>query len=231
MTGDKNFGLAGGEAEARPLGKGGAVIAGQDQQERQGRHHEQGEAGRPGSPLADSERTEPEIQQDEESRKGDEVAGGAHEGPCLGNEDGEMLHDASNSFVLTLALMLPLAVCAAGPGTAGWKHIAVAAGYYCVFFLFSSWAARRCSDEEGIVVRTVFMESRLAIAVVGIAAIGFGSPVLLEIAPDVVAVAVAGSGLVDGRAVGLEARSRDCSVARALVGVVSSRGAGRKASP
>ncbi len=128
-----------------------------------------------------------------------------------------MVHDAGNSFALTLALVLALAVCVLGPGTAGWNHIAVAAGYYGVFFILSSWAARRCSREEGVPARTVFMESRLAIAVVGIAAIGFESPVLLEIAPDIVAVAIAGSGLADGSALGLVARNRGCSVVRAFL--------------
>ena len=134
-----------------------------------------------------------------------------------------MVCDVGNSFALTLALAVALGVCALGAGTANWKHIAVAAGYYGVLFVFSSWAARRWGGKDGFLARTAFMESRIAIVLIGAAAVAFGSPVLLEIAPDVVAVAIAGSGLADGRALGLEARIRGCSVARAFLGAVSSR--------
>jgi len=165
----------------------------------------------------------PEVQQGEGSGQRDEVAGGAHGGPRPRNEDREMVHDAGNSLALTLALAMPLAVCALGPGTAGWRHIAVAAGYYGILFAFSSWAARRWGGKDGVLARSVFMESRIAIALIGFAAVGFGSPVLLEIAPDVLAVAIAGSGLADGRSVGLEGRIRGCSVARALLCVARDR--------
>ncbi len=169
------------------------------------------------------EGSEPEVLQGEESGQRDEVAGGAQGGPGPRNEDREMVHDAGNSLALTLALAMPLAVCALGPGTAGWRHIAVAAGYYGILFVFSSWAARRWGGKDGVLARSVFMESRIAIALIGFAAVGFGSPVLLEIAPDVLAVAIAGSGLADGRSVGLETRIRGCSVARALLCVARDR--------
>ena len=163
--------------------------------------------------------------------KSEEIAGEADKGPDVGNEHRERVHEVGNSYALTLALVLVLAVCAAGPGTAGWGHIGISAGYYGVLFAFSSWTARCWGGWDGILARTVFMESRLAIVVIGVAAIGFRSPVLLEIAPDVVAVAIAGSGLADGTALGLEARRRDCSVVRALVGLALNRKTGGKVLP
>ena len=222
--------LLSGQPETPGRRQGRAVIAGQDEQEGGDGRYDRGGEGRADYPLAESERAEPEIQQDEESRQRDEIAGGAHGGPGFGNEDRDMVHDAGNSFALTLALAMPLAVCALGPGTAGWKHIAVAAGYYGILFAFSSWAARRWGGKEGVLARTVFMESRIAVVLIGFAAVGFGSPVLLEIAPDVLAVTIAGSGLADGRSVGLLARGHGCSVLRVSWVVLSDREARRKAS-
>ena len=227
---EKGFGKArpfGRQPEAAGLRPGGAPIAGQDEQEGGDSRYEEGEQGGAEYQFTENGRAEPEVQQDKESGQRDEVTAGAHGGPGFGNEE---VHDAGSSFALTLALAMPLAVCLLGPGTAGWRHIAVAAGYYGILFVFSSWAARRWGGKDGVLARSVYMESRIAIALIGFAAVGFGSPVLLEIAPDVLAVAIAGSGLVDGRAVGLEARIRGRSVARALLCVASDRGAGRKAS-
>ena len=74
------------DPEARPLGKCRAVVAGQDRKQGDERRHEQGEPGGAQYPSAGSERAEPKLEQDDESRKRDEVAGGAHGGLWPGGE-------------------------------------------------------------------------------------------------------------------------------------------------
>ncbi len=60
--------------------------------------------------------------------------------------------------------------------------------------------------KRGLLDRTAFRESRLAVAILGFAAVAFGSPLLLDIAPDILAVAIAGAGYADGIAVGSSRR-------------------------
>lgn len=139
------------------------------------------------------------VSQEAHEEKGKEVSGNACKAP---EEVGDAIHDAGISLILTLALAWSLTVCALGPQTAGWKHIAVAGGCWCALFGFSFWAARRWGVENGLLARTAFRESRLAIATIGFAAVVFGSPVLLAIAPDILAVAIAGAGYADGMALG-----------------------------
>ncbi len=124
----------------------------------------------------------------------------------LGREVGDREHDAGTSLALTLALAWPLAVCALGPQTADWKHIAVSGGFWCALFGFSFCVTRRWGAKRGLLDRTAFRESRLAIAILGFAAVAFGSPLLLDIAPDILAVAIAGAGYADGIAVGSSRR-------------------------
>ncbi len=93
---------------------------------------------------------------------------------------------------------MPLAVCALGAGTAGWKHIAVAGGYWCALFGISFWVVRRWGSGEARPVKAAFVECRLAIALIGIAAVTFRSPVLLEVVPDILAVTIAAAGCMDG---------------------------------
>ena len=126
-----------------------------------------------------------------------------------------------------------------------WKHIAVmrrlGAVLRALLFAFGEAAAARFGfGGGGVRARGVAREecacapwrcsceSRIE-GWIGFAAVGFGSPVLLEIAPDVLAVTIAGSGLADGRALGLEARAQDRSVAR-VIGSGVGWGKGRRAS-
>ncbi len=111
-------------------------------------------------------------------------------------------HEAGTSLLMTVFLVVPLAICALGAGTAGWKHIAVSGGYWCALFGVSFQVTRRRGSGCGTRFRAVFVEGRLAIAIVGFAAIAFGSPVLLEVVPDILAVAIAAAGCADGVAVG-----------------------------
>ena len=126
-------------------------------------------------------------------------------------DGGEIRHDAGLSLILTFILVVLLVVCALGPQTAGWNHIAVAGGYWCALFGVLYWAVRRRGAWEKGPVRTVFFESRLVIALMGFAAIAFRSPVLLEIVPDILAVAIAVAGGMDGMAVGDSRRLREAA--------------------
>ena len=176
--------------------------AGQEQYGSDEDGHEQGESGRPESRVPRQEGVEAKKQKGHEERDGNEVSGGAYIGPEVGGDGGEIRHDAGLSLILTFILFALLVVCALGPQTAGWKHIAVAGGYWCVLFGILYWAARRGGAGEKAPVRTVFVESRLAIAILGFAAVAFRSPVLLEVVPDILAVAIAAAGGMDGVAVG-----------------------------
>lgn len=203
-------------------------VAGKDQGERnEGGHSQDGERWAK-NPSAERERSKPEIHEKAPGGQCDEKSGETHCGPCLGNEDREVFHDAGKSLALTLFLALPLGICAAGPGTAGWEHIAVSAGFYCVLFGLCSWATGHWGAEKDPVHRTVFMESRLAIGTIGIAAIGFRSPALLGVAPDILAVGIAMAGYADGIAVGLVAHRCGCSRLRAFAAVCLHRGGGRE---
>lgn len=140
--------------------------------------------------------------------------GEAHIVTEIGGDGGKIRHDAGLSLILTFILAVLLAVCALGPQTAGWKHIAVAGGYWCVLFGILYWAVRRRGAGEEAPVRTAFVESRLAIALIGFAAVAFRSPVLLDIAPDILAVAIAAAGGMDGMAVGDSHRLREVASRR-----------------
>ncbi len=174
-------------------------VAGQDQRAGQNREEQKGDPGRSGSVLPPQDGAEAVSQEDHEEN-GKEVSGEACKAP---EEVGDSFHDAGISLILTLALAWSLTVCALGPQTAGWKHIAVAGGCWCALFGFSFWAARRWGVENGLLARTAFRESRVAIATIGFAAVLFGSPALLAIAPDILSVAIAGAGYADGVAVGV----------------------------
>ena len=129
----------------------------------------------------------------------------------LSRDGGEIRHDAGLSLILTFILVALLAVCALGPQTAGWKHIAVAGGYWCALFGILYWAVRRRGAGEKAPVRTAFVEIRLAIALIGFAAVTVRAPVLLEIVPDILAVAIAAAGGMDGMAVGDSHRLREAA--------------------
>ena len=218
--------MAGGQPEARPFRKGGMPEAGSNEENGNKERHENGEPARADMPGPQLDRANAEVEKDQEGGKRNGEPGEAHGEIGHGDEGGDVFHDAVTSFALTLALVMPLAVCALGPQTAGWQHIAVAGGYYCFLFGFSCWAARRWGAASGGVYRTAFRESRLAIVVIGVAAVGFRSPALLAIAPDVLAVAIATSGYADGLAVGLLARWRGCSSVGALWTVMRIRDPG-----
>ena len=114
---------------------------------------------------------------------------------------------------------MPLAICALGAGTAGWEHIAVSGGYWCVLFGISFWLWRRGVSRRETPFRALLVEGRLAIALVGFAAVTFRSPVLLEIVPDILAVAIAASGAADGMAVGVLRRRQAVPTANNAEGV------------
>lgn len=121
---------------------------------------------------------------------------------------------------MTVALVVPLAICAFGAGTAGWKHVAVSGGYWCALFGISFWLWSRRGSGRATPFRTVFVEGRLAIAIIGFAAVTFRSPVLLEVVPDILAVAIAAAGGADGMAVG-ELRRRQAVPVAGDAGVTS----------
>ena len=128
-------------------------------------------------------------------------------------------HEAETSLLMTLVLVMPLAICTLGAGTAAWKHIAVSGGYWCALFGVSFWVCRRRGSGRGTPFRALFVEGRLAIALVGFAAVTFRSPVLLEIVPDILAVAIAASGAADGMAVGVLRRRQAVPTANNAEGV------------
>ena len=132
---------------------------------------------------------------------GDEVTGDAGVSPEAIGQFGDR-HEAETSLLMTVVLVMPLAICALGAGTAGWEHIAVSGGYWCVLFGISFWLWRRGVSRRETPFRALLVEGRLAIVVVGFAAVTFRSPVLLEIVPDILALAIAAAGVADGMAVG-----------------------------
>jgi len=186
--------------------KGDVPLAGQDECAGNARGEEQGEIGRSVGRVPVQPGMEAENHKDGEHRGGESVTCKAGDIPEERSEFGDIGHDVGLSLVVTVVLAVPLAVCALGAGTAGWKHIAVAGGYWCALFGISFWVVRRKGAGNAVHARAAFVECRLAIALIGFAAVTFRSPVLLEIVPDILAVAIAAAGCMDGIAVGSSRR-------------------------
>ncbi len=99
------------------------------------------------------------------------------------------------------AVLLGLAVgCGIRAGSLGWAHLAVAGVGYAAFFGFEWVLGRRQGPECREASSGTFVESRQTVALVGVGAFAFGSPVLMELAPDVLIAAAIFGGSDDGRA-------------------------------
>lgn len=184
-------------------------VAGQDQHKGEEDGHEQGGIGRAVRRVGVQPGMDTEKDQGRDHGGRDGVTNKA----CKEPEIGRIGHDAETSLLVTFVLVVPMAICVLGAGTAGWKHIAVAGGYWCALFVISYWVVRRWGKGEGTPQKAAFVECRLAIALIGFAAVTFRSPVLLEVVPDILAVSIAAAGCMDGMVVGtsrrLKARARD----------------------
>ena len=194
-------------------------VAGQDQHNGENDGHEEGGGGRAVGRIRVQPGMDAEKQKDHQDRKRDAVTGDASKEPEVGCEGSDIGDGAEGtSFAVTLVLVAPLAICVLGAGTAGWEHIAVAGGYWCVLFGVSFWVVRRWGSSEGAPLKAAFVECRLAIALIGYAAVTFRSPVLLEVVPDILAVAIAAAGCMDGIVVGdsrrLQAAARSLAAGR-----------------
>lgn len=186
-------------------------VAGQGQGGGNQREAKHGGPGRAESRFAVQEGAEAKNQKDHEERE-EEVTGKTCKDPEVGREGGGAGHGAEGtSCAFTLVLVVPLAVCALGAGTAGWKHIAVAGGYWCALFVISYWVVRRWGSGITGPVQVLFVESRMAIGLIGIAAVTFRSPVLLEVVPDILAVSIAAAGCMDGLVVADSRRLQACA--------------------
>ena len=159
----------------------------------------------------------------QEKPEGGKHGGGIADDP--GNEGDELgvddlvVHDSCKSVCLTLLLLSLLVLCGVwGEAPSGKYFSAFVCGYGVLFAAFCG-SARRWGSDCGGTRCTAFIESRMAVAMVGIAATGFGSTALLEVAPDVIVVAGVLGGISDGNSVGAIARKRGCSVLGA-VGIV-----------
>ena len=150
-----------------------------------------------------------------------EPEGGKHCGGIAddsGNEGDELgvdelvLHDACKSVCLTFLLFNLLVLCGLWGEAPTWKYFTAFLGGYGVLFAACCGLARRRGSDEESAGATAFVESRMAIAMLGVGAIAFGSTVLLEIVPDVIVVAGVLGGISDGNSVGAIARQRGCSV-------------------
>ena len=112
----------------------------------------------------------------------------------------EFGNDGGGSLLLT-AVLLGLAVgCGIRAGSLGWAHLAVAGVGYAAFFGFEWVLDRRQGPECRETGSGAFVESRQTIALVGVGAFAFESPVLMELAPDVLIAAAIFGGSDDGRA-------------------------------
>ena len=127
----------------------------------------------------------------------------------------EFVHDAGGSLVATGMLLALLVGCGARQGEMGWAELAVfGSGYGALFACEWFWGSGRSSSwREEKVER--FADVRVTVALFGMAAVLFGSPTLLDIAPDVLAVTGAIGGCAEGRALRLVARERGVSLAGA----------------
>ena len=135
----------------------------------------------------------------------------------LFNEDFEVLvHEAHGSLFLTVWLLGMFVLCALQGGFSEWWQLAVLVGGYVSTFVCTYLDSRPSGGSLSIVSRTSFVESRAAVAMVGLGAVLFGSPVLVEVAPDIIAVACVFGGIADGCAVGLVARAHGCSAIKAV---------------
>ena len=200
-------------------------------------------AGRPedvGVQLADEHKSSPEDQPEEnvsevfagqtaeeraggETRKKKAESAGEDEKPPGDRSDGigeqgvpvDFAHDVGASLIVTVLLFGLLVACAGPRGETVWVQFAVfGVGYGGLFACEWFWARAR-GRSWGEELRVGFVECRLTVGLFGFAAVLFGSPTLLGIAPDVLAVAGAIGGGVEGRALGLVARDRGVSAAGA----------------
>ena len=128
----------------------------------------------------------------------------------------DFLHESENSLLVTIGLLGVLAVCGARGEGLEWLHFAVFGGGYGLLFGVTCWSERRWEDGECGQAASNFLESRLAVLMAGVGALVFGSPGLLELAPDVLAIAGVCGGVPDGSNVGELSKRMRCSWGRAL---------------
>ena len=155
----------------------------------------------------------------EEDERGEEKKAGADE-VKEGEEDfgigEEFLHGSGSSLLVTFGLLVVLAICGGRAGGAEWFHFAVFCGGYGFYFGLTCWVERRWGDGGCAEAASGFLESRLAVLMGGVGAVVFGSPGLLELAPDVLAIAGACGGIPDGNNVGELSKRMRCSWIGAL---------------
>lgn len=180
------------------------------------------EAGRPGALGATRE------QEKEKEKTGSEIAGDGGERI----EDEEFLHEVSDSLWLTIISLAVLVSCGLRGGEADWIHYTVfGLGYLILFGVFCLGEKFEAPEPaRSAEWSAVWTGSRFTICLVGFAAFSFGSPVLLEISPDMIAVVGALGGSIDGSGVGELAKRRGCSTGTAVIAALSDRG-GRAERP
>ncbi len=127
-----------------------------------------------------------------------------------------LVHEADVSLFLTVWLLGMFVLCALQGGFSAWWQLAVLVGGYGAMFVFMYLDIRQSAGSLTIGSRTMFVESRAAVAMVGVGAVLFGSPVLVDVVPDIIAVACVFGGIADGYAVGLVARAHGCSAIKAV---------------
>ena len=156
---------------------------------------------------------------EKEGGAGEEKKAGA-DGVKEGEEDfgvgEEFMHGSECSLLVTFGLLIFLAICGGLGGGVEWFHFAVFGGGYGLYFALTCWSERRWGDGGCGQAATGFLESRLAVLMGGVGAVVFGSPGLLELAPDVLAIAGACGGMPDGYNVGELSKRMRCSWVRAL---------------
>ena len=91
-----------------------------------------------------------------------------------------LVHEAYVSLFLTLWLLGMFLLCVLQGGFSSWWQLAVLVGGYSSMFVCTYLDTRPNGRSLSIVPRTMFMESRAAVGMVGLGAVLFGSPVLLK---------------------------------------------------
>lgn len=144
-------------------------------------------------------------------------------------EDWKFIHGVSDSLWMTIVSVAVLAFCELRGGSTFWVHYMVFGAGYAVLFCACCFIEKFGETGWRVDRAAVWNGSRFTVCVVGFGAVLLGSPVLLEISPDIVAVAGALGGSIDGAVVGRLARKTGCSTGRAAAAALfgSNDGTGR----